>query len=374
MGRIQFGVTPVRTRIHAARNIPKASYLFGTLSTGKARTSTSEKDLITSETRPVANQPLVVGLSASPSRRSITVLIPCHKTETIVKCVNEILGQSYPVDSVVIIGDGIKIQNFVDPRVETRNQERLGKAPSINKAVLGVQSELVLMLDCDTYLAPDALRRMVECLNGEIKVIIPHLRPSKEETWIECSRAKWYAKGQGGFGAPLGAIGCCILSYTSFLREHPLPRSLVEDQAWAKNLKRDSVGVYQVKSADCRTDEPDSVPTLLHQTVRWWYGSLRLDIQENRLLIVYPYAVIAVLVGATYLFFRYLPFTLIFVPPFFVAWLVHALADSKAGSGVRYHFFDDLARVGAIVLFCWDSLKRVLTKGRSEAGIVTRRW
>lgn len=286
------------------------------------------------------------------------MVIPCHKTQTIDICVNSILNQSIPVEKVIVIADGVEVDGFQDAKVEVRpNPSRLGKALSIN-AVLGtIKTELVLLLDCDAYLGVNGLQRMVECLHGEIKVVIPYLHPSKLRTWIEKAREKWYQRAQRGFGAPLGLIGCCILTYARFLQGHPFPDSLVEDQVWAKDLSSISAGVYQAKLAYCRTEEPGNWGALMRQLVRWWYGSIELDARRSRRNELKPYFVLLLTIGFVVGFFAIASSSLLLLIPSSVVFLVILLTASISGSGpsgglgMRYLLSDMLARFIGIVRY-----------------------
>ena len=228
----------------------------------------------------------------------VTVLIPCHKTALLEGTIASVLNQTYPVSKVIVIADGIDKPDWwydpgakLDPRVWVeKNGKRLGKAASINRAMDLVHTDLVLLVDADTYMAGNALDWMVGCLGKEVKVVIPTLYPSRKVTWIERGRDELYQREQGKFRSPIGLIGCCILARSDLLRRHPIPEdTMVEDQAWAGELEDAGVGVYQARYAACFTEEPRTAKELFRQLVRWNYGDFQMAAKKKRSADLIPF-------------------------------------------------------------------------------------
>src|SRR5205807_383161 len=100
----------------------------------------------------------------------VTVLIPAHNEESvIVQTVNSVLLSDYPDLHVVVVNDGsadktgeLLDRHFArDPRVRIIHQVNRGKAAALNVALSHAQTDIVVTIDADTEIEPDAIRKLV---------------------------------------------------------------------------------------------------------------------------------------------------------------------------------------------------------------------
>jgi biofilm PGA synthesis N-glycosyltransferase PgaC len=102
----------------------------------------------------------------------ITVIIPAYNEETgVIRTVESVVNTGYPKLKIIVVNDGstdrtlqvIRAYQRRNPgRVTIVNQANAGKAAALNRAIFKwTKTPLVMVLDADSLLAPDALTNMV---------------------------------------------------------------------------------------------------------------------------------------------------------------------------------------------------------------------
>lgn len=106
-------------------------------------------------------------------RPKISVIIPAYNEELgVIRTLDSVLANSYSNKQVIVVNDGskdktlTKLRNFQRKhpgQVVVVNQENAGKAAAINRAVkFWATGTLVMVLDADSLLHPDAISNMVK--------------------------------------------------------------------------------------------------------------------------------------------------------------------------------------------------------------------
>src|SRR5581483_10423444 len=121
----------------------------------------------------VSGRALIIGLLALVEklrRDHVAVLIPAHNEESVIlQTVTSVLASNYPDLHVVVVNDGsadstgeLLDSHFgEDPRVLILHQKNRGKAAALNRALSEARTEIVVTIDADTEIEPDAIRKMV---------------------------------------------------------------------------------------------------------------------------------------------------------------------------------------------------------------------
>ncbi len=102
---------------------------------------------------------------------SISVLIPAYnEAKTIEKTIKALFAIDYPnIKEAIVINDGSR-DNTLDivkslmplyPNLKIINKKNSGKADSLNTALKFCKAELIVVLDADSYPAPDSFSKMV---------------------------------------------------------------------------------------------------------------------------------------------------------------------------------------------------------------------
>jgi cellulose synthase/poly-beta-1,6-N-acetylglucosamine synthase-like glycosyltransferase len=95
----------------------------------------------------------------------ISIIIPAYNEEiSISSCINSMLNLNYPSYEVIVVDDGssdntfIKASEFNDKGVKTIRQDNTGKPGAINTGIKSASGKIVLTVDADSKLHPDALK------------------------------------------------------------------------------------------------------------------------------------------------------------------------------------------------------------------------
>jgi glycosyltransferase involved in cell wall biosynthesis len=87
-----------------------------------------------------------------------SVVIPLYnKSQYIIRAINSILAQNYPVDEIIIVDDGstddslIKIRKLNSPLIQIIEQENQGVSIARNTGIKKCRNEYILLLDADDY-------------------------------------------------------------------------------------------------------------------------------------------------------------------------------------------------------------------------------
>ena len=129
-------------------------------------------------------------------RNQVTIVIPCYRQEHYLQeCVESALGQSYPVERIIVVDDGSDTRDkdiyhkaicALDPaRITLFSQENLGLSAARNAGIQRAETEYILPLDADDRLKPKFIESCIPYLleYPEIGFVYP---------WVECFGAQEY--------------------------------------------------------------------------------------------------------------------------------------------------------------------------------------
>lgn len=158
------------------------------------------------------------------------------------------------------------------------NEQRMGKANSINRAAGSLQFEYLLVVDADTYLARD----FVSVLNHALSAFKADCGSGSP---VFIGRSKYAQKVAKDYnrmnnGTDWYYNGCCQFFKTEFLRSNPLnPDCLIEDEEihWRilKHKLKLKAGAMTI-AAYAYTEAPDTPREEFQQRLRWARGSIQL--------------------------------------------------------------------------------------------------
>src|SRR5205807_3355426 len=107
---------------------------------------------------------------------AVTVLIPAHNEETvIVQTVKSVLASDLKDLHVIVVNDGsidrtgdLLDGNFGrDPRVRIIHQVNRGKAAALGRALGDADTEIVVTIDADTEIEPNAISKLMRHFSDE---------------------------------------------------------------------------------------------------------------------------------------------------------------------------------------------------------------
>lgn len=225
---------------------------------------------------------------------ALTLLVAAYnEAPNIARTLRSIERQRYSGEIEVIViddgsGDGtaaLVANAFPHVRllVQTSNQ---GKAAALNRGLGVARHALIVSLDADSWLHPDALRHLVlEYLNGQ-----PETAAVAGAVFVDNAQSNWTARiqywdyfqgiaatkrTQSLYGGTLVAQGAFSLYRTELLREiGGWPPCVGEDIVVTWAMLRRGYSVAYAERALCFTRVPESWRTLVRQRARWARGMI----------------------------------------------------------------------------------------------------
>lgn len=255
-----------------------------------------------------ANSPLSIGV----------IITARNEVDVIVTTIENLLAQTDPPEQILVVNDGSSDQTAhllqskfglaADEGIQISTQYPLlsvlhkahsGKADSLNKACALLQTDVIITVDADTWLATDAVAAMRSAFEHEPQLVAACgvLTPRCSRSWhgrifawfqtyeyirAFLSRAAWMQANalllvSGAFAAYRRDVLLSIGGYDC--------NSLVEDYELIHRLHRYAANhgldwrVRVLPNAVAETDAPATVRTFLHQRRRWFAGFLKTQFQ-----------------------------------------------------------------------------------------------
>ncbi|MGW6771158.1 bifunctional polysaccharide deacetylase/glycosyltransferase family 2 protein [Streptomyces sp. NPDC055037] len=232
------------------------------------------------------------GPRASGVTGPVTVLVPAHNEEAgIVATLHSLLGSTHRDLQIIVIDDGstdgtaAAVARLTDPRVTLVRQPNTGKPGALNAGLVAARHALVVMVDADTVLEPDAIHHLVQPMaDPSVGAVSGNTKVGNRRHLL----GKWqHVEYVLGFNLDRrmfevlecmptvpGAIG-------AFRREALLGVGGVSDDTLAEDtdltmaLWRAGWRVVYEESAVAWTEVPDTLGQLWRQRYRWCYGTLQ---------------------------------------------------------------------------------------------------
>ena len=218
----------------------------------------------------------------------ITVIIPAYNEEiSIADTINSLKMQTVPAQDIIVVDDcstdktGEVAWNLgVTVIRPTKNTG--SKAGAQNFALKQVETELVMALDADTTLAPDALEKLQkEFSNPKVAAACGFVLPRYVSTLWERGRYveyllafTWYKPIQDYYGKPMISSGCFSMYSAQILKELGgwQTRTLAEDMDLTWSFYEKGYMVRFVTEAVCYPIEPHNYNFMSKQLKRWSHG------------------------------------------------------------------------------------------------------
>ncbi|MGH8047082.1 MAG: glycosyltransferase [Chthoniobacterales bacterium] len=241
------------------------------------------------------------GESVGTLSPAISVLIPAYNEERVIAAtIRSVLATNYPgLLEVIVIDDGSRDEtsraaSSVDPGVRVLAQVNQGKAAALERGMLAAAHDIVVLIDADTRIEPDAFLPLVQPFaDPGVGAVSGHARVGNRRTFLaRCQDLEYicgfnldrraYALWNAITVAP-GAISAfrrdAILAAGGFSRD-----TLAEDTDLTLAVHQAGFRVAYAPSAVAWTEAPETVSTLAKQRFRWAFGTLQSIWKHRRLL------------------------------------------------------------------------------------------
>jgi len=256
------------------------------------------------------------------------VLVPVHnESKVILATLARLISQQQKAEQIIIVNDGSTddtlsklnhfynfsakasdnpqlLQSSINPNLYLLNKHNSGKADSLNQAIAHLNCDVVITVDADTLLEPDAISEIKTAFNSQTDLVAACgiLTPTTHGSLLVrifgglqyfeymrafFSRAAWTQSNalllvSGAFSAynkhALLQVGG--YDHTSLVEDYELihrmhKHSCEHDLNWQVNI---------IETARATTDAPSNVATFIQQRKRWFAGFLRTQFKYRHMI------------------------------------------------------------------------------------------
>ncbi|HEU4615844.1 MAG TPA: glycosyltransferase [Kofleriaceae bacterium] len=267
---------------------------------------------------------------------SVTVVIPMfNEGEAIKETLQSLLASDYPRDKFeIVVVDDCSSDNSYELAREMargtngqlrviRNRHNLGKRRSINRAVAASQAEIIVSVDSDVVVDPDAIRQLtrrfvddrIAAVGGWVDVRNKHVNWLTRMQTIKYWYGYFFLKNlEWGFRRVMCLSGCLTAYRRKVLVElEPIleDRSILgvsikygEDRFLTRQIIKAGYLTTMTHAARCRTFVPERLPEYFAQQLRWrrsnivdYSGAVSHVWKLNPFLAIHFFAQFALLVA-----------------------------------------------------------------------------
>ena len=305
----------------------------------RARKKEKAKELI-----PLKNSPLV------------SIIVPAFNEEVnAVSSLNNLLKCTYPNFNIIFIDDGSSDQTLEvvknafenHPQVTILHKPNGGKASALNYGIGYTDAPILVCIDADTKLKPDAVERMAMHFNNEeVGAVAGNVKVGNEINLITRWQSIEYTTSQNmdrkafsllnAITVVPGAIGAfrksAVLEAGGFTSD-----TLAEDCDLTIRILREGYIISNENGAIAMTEAPESIKQFLKQRFRWTFGVLQ-TFWKNRDAIFNPaYKNLGFIALPDILLFKYI--VPLFSPFADLLMLLGLLTGSAGEIGFYYSIF-----------------------------------
>jgi len=231
------------------------------------------------------------GVAATPS---VTVLIPAYNEEdTILRCLESVFASGYPDLRVIVVDDGSTDHTFEtvafiaakEPRLRLVREANMGKWKALDIAYRLIETDVVVAIDADSMIAPDAISKMARHFaDPTVGAVAGRVQVGNRHNLLTRLQALEYLTAQNidrrafeRIGAILvvpGAIGAWRTSAVEAAGLYSAD-TVTEDADLTISVNRAGYRVIFEEEAFAVTEAPETVEGFLKQRLRWSFGMLQ---------------------------------------------------------------------------------------------------
>jgi len=224
----------------------------------------------------------------------VTVLVPAYNEEAaIVQTIKATLACDYPKLEILVMDDGSTDQtpdlvraNFGnDPRVRMISQPNRGKPAALNHGLEEAKGEVIVSIDGDTIVDPEAIPRLVRHFaDPKVGAVAGNVKVINRNRWLTRWQALEYITSQNLEKRAFDLLNCIPVVpgaigawRTSVLRDHHgfSGDTVAEDTDLTLTIRREGWKILYDEDAIGRTEVPETVDALIRQRFRWTFGTLQ---------------------------------------------------------------------------------------------------
>lgn len=224
----------------------------------------------------------------------VSVIVPAFNEEVnAVRTVQALMASHYEPLEIVFVDDGSSDATYKhateifagNERVVVLTKPNGGKASALNFGIARAKGEIVVCIDADTQLAPDAITRLVEqFVNDRVGAVAGNVQVGNAHNILTRWQSIEYTVSQNLDKRAFALLDCIMVvpgAIGAFRREALLglgnfaTDTLAEDCDLTMRLLKEGYAVRSAPEALAYTEAPETVQMFFKQRFRWSFGILQ---------------------------------------------------------------------------------------------------
>ncbi len=225
---------------------------------------------------------------------SVTVLIPAHNEETvIVQTVAAVLASDLKQLRAIVINDGsadrtgelLDAHFGQDERVHIIHQVNRGKSAALSRAMAEADTEILVTIDADTEVEPDAIGKLVRHFSDpKIGAMAGNVKVGNRSRWLTRWQALEYITSQNMEKRAFDLLNCITVvpGALGAWRKKAIEAAggisadtVAEDADLTIAIRRLGWRIGYDEEAIAWTEAPETAGALIRQRFRWTFGTLQ---------------------------------------------------------------------------------------------------
>src|SRR5438477_7703051 len=225
---------------------------------------------------------------------SVTVLIPAHNEErVIVQTITSVLASDLKDLRIIVVNDGsadrtgeLLDENFSrQPRVRIIHQVNRGKAAALNLAMSLADTDIVVTIDADTEIEPDAISKLVRHFSDpKVGAVAGNVKVGNRSRWLTRWQALEYITSQNMEKRAFDLLNCITVvpGALGAWRKKAIEAAggitadtVAEDADLTIAIRRLGWRIGYDEQAIAWTEAPETAGALIRQRFRWTFGTLQ---------------------------------------------------------------------------------------------------
>ncbi|MBV8513712.1 MAG: glycosyltransferase, partial [Acidobacteria bacterium] len=224
----------------------------------------------------------------------VTVLVPAHNEESVIaQTVASVLASDFPGLRIIVVDDGstdrtgeILDTNFGDePRMRIIHQVNQGKSAALSHAMAEAHTEIVVTIDADTEIEPDAISKLVRHFSDpKLGAVAGNVKVGNRSRWLTRWQALEYITSQNMEKRAFDLLNCITVvpGALGAWRKEAIAAAggitadtVAEDADLTIAIRRLGWRIGYDEEAIAWTEAPETAGQLIRQRFRWTFGTLQ---------------------------------------------------------------------------------------------------
>jgi cellulose synthase/poly-beta-1,6-N-acetylglucosamine synthase-like glycosyltransferase/peptidoglycan/xylan/chitin deacetylase (PgdA/CDA1 family)/spore germination protein YaaH len=224
----------------------------------------------------------------------VTVLIPAHNEQSvIVQTVSSVLASNFTQMHVIVVNDGSTDDTGTlldahfghDSRVRIIHQVNRGKSAALNYAMAQADTEILVTIDADTEIEPDAISKLVRHFSDpQLGAVAGNVKVGNRSRWLTRWQALEYITSQNMEKRAFDLLNCITVvpGALGAWRKKAIEAAggitadtVAEDADLTIAIRRLGWRIGYDEEAIAWTEAPETAGALIRQRFRWTFGTLQ---------------------------------------------------------------------------------------------------